>query len=321
MQVILIIQTAFLGDVILATGMIEKLRKHFPQAKIDFMLRKGSEALLQNNPHLNKILIWNKKQKKYRHLFKMIQIVRQRKYDTVINLQRFFSTGLITILSGARHTVGFNKNPLAFLFKKSVKHVTKPGLHEIDRNFSLISAYTDTTRMLPKLYPSAKDFEKVKPWQQQPYVCIAPGSVWFTKRFPIQKWVELIQELHNQLAIYILGGAEDSYIAEQIIGNGSNHNFINLTGKLSFLASAALMKNAHMNYVNDSAPLHLASAMNAPVTAIFCATVLAFGFGPLSDQAAIWETPEKLPCRPCSLHGRTTCPLGTFACAYTIPIK
>jgi heptosyltransferase-2 len=94
----------------------------------------------------------------------------------------------------------------------------------------------------------------------------------------------------------------------------------NLAGTLSFLQSAALMEKAAMNYVNDSAPLHLASAMNAPVTAVFCSTVPAFGFGPLSDKSHIVEC-ENLYCRPCGLHGKPSCPEGHFRCAMDIDLS
>ncbi len=93
---------------------------------------------------------------------------------------------------------------------------------------------------------------------------------------------------------------------------------INLAGKLSFLSSAALMKGARMNYVNDSAPMHFASAVNAPVTAVYCSTIPSFGYGPLSDRSFIVETPVALHCRPCGLHGHTKCPEGHFHCAVKI---
>jgi heptosyltransferase-2 len=93
---------------------------------------------------------------------------------------------------------------------------------------------------------------------------------------------------------------------------------INLCGQLSFLQSAALMKDALMNYVNDSAPMHFASAVNAPVTAIYCSTLPAFGFGPLSDNSRVVEIRENLYCRPCGLHGKKACPEGHFRCAYDI---
>jgi heptosyltransferase-2 len=92
----------------------------------------------------------------------------------------------------------------------------------------------------------------------------------------------------------------------------------NLCGKLSFLQSAALMQAAEMNYTNDSAPLHFASAMNSPVTAVFCSTVPAFGFGPLRNNGKAVEIKERLSCRPCGLHGHKTCPEGHFKCAMEI---
>jgi heptosyltransferase-2 len=73
-----------------------------------------------------------------------------------------------------------------------------------------------------------------------------------------------------------------------------------------------------MNYVNDSAPMHFASAVNAPVTAIYCSTIPAFGYGPLSDNSNIVETHEQLSCRPCGLHGYKACPQGHFKCAFGI---
>ena len=75
-----------------------------------------------------------------------------------------------------------------------------------------------------------------------------------------------------------------------------------------------------MNYVNDSAPLHIASAMNAPVTAVFCSTVPSFGFGPLRENGRVVETPEDLDCRPCGLHGHRECPKGHFRCALGIEV-
>jgi len=100
-----------------------------------------------------------------------------------------------------------------------------------------------------------------------------------------------------------------------------DETIINLSGKLSFLESAALMQGAVMNFVNDSAPMHMASAMNAPVTAVYCSTVPSFGFGPLSDKSFVVETLEKLSCRPCGLHGYKDCPQGHFKCAYSIANK
>jgi heptosyltransferase-2 len=160
--------------------------------------------------------------------------------------------------------------------------------------------------------------ETVAPYKQRPYICIAPASVWFTKQYPKEKWISFLKALPATLQVYIIGAPGDAALADEIISEAGGASIINLCGKLSLLQSAALQRDARMNYVNDSGPLHFASAVNAPVTAIYCSTVPSFGFGPLSDQRYIVETPVPLDCRPCGLHGLSACPLGHFNCAHYI---
>ena len=315
---ILIIQTAFIGDVILATPVIEKLNEFYPNSEIDFLLRKGNEELLENNPYVSSILIWNKRKNKLINLLKIIRHIRGIKYDYIINLQRFFSTGFLTIFSKGKIKIGFDKNPFSFLFSKKIKHIIKKGIHEINRNICLIEELTDNKIINPKIYPSDDDFASVAKYKLQPYICIAPISVWFTKQFPSDKWIELINNLDNELKVYLIGGKDDISACEKIIKDCENVNIVSLCGKLNLLQSAALMKNAKMNYTNDSAPLHIASAIDARTTVIFCSTIPEFGFGPLSNKARIVQTKEILECRPCGLHGLNKCPENHFKCGITI---
>ncbi len=317
MKKILIIQTAFIGDVILATPLIEKLHESYPDCLIDFLLRKGNEGLFVNHPYLNNTYIWNKKKGKYLQLMILLKIARNVKYDYIINLQRFLSTGLFTVFSGAKKTIGFKKNPMSVFFSYRFPHKINgkhSDYHEVDRNLGLISKLVNIEkRVLPRLYPGREDFLKVK--EKDEYITISPASVWFTKQYPLKKWIEAINWFRPEIKIYLLGGKSDED-ACQIIKNQSTHlNIVVMAGKLSFLESAALMKNAIMNYVNDSAPLHIASAMDAPVTAIFCSTIPSFGFGPLSACSKIVETSENLYCRPCGLHGYKSCPEKHFRCS------
>ncbi len=314
----LIIQTAFIGDVILATAVAEKLHLHYPDAGIDFVLRKGNEALLADHPFINTIYIWDKKQGKVKNLLSLTQEIRSQKYDSVIDLHRFASSGVIAGFSGAHEIIGFDKNPLYFLFSKKIKHQIGNGKHEVERNQQLIEHLTDNKAVGPKLYPTAENFESVKKYKNAEYVCLAPTSVWFTKQYPKEKWIELCNQLPENLMIYLLGAPGDSIACGQIKSRSTNQNIINLAGKLNFLESAALMKEAKMNYVNDSAPMHIASAMNARTTAIFCSTVPAFGFGPLADDSHIIETKLALDCRPCGLHGHKNCPQGHFKCGFSV---
>ena len=318
MQKILVIQTAFTGDVVLATALIEKLHRFFPGAHIDFLIRKGNEGLLSNHPFLHEVVVWNKKENKNKNLLYLLKKIRKEKYDRVINLQRFASTGILTAFSGAKEKIGFDKNPFSFLFTKKIKHELSNSKHEVERNNELIQHLTDDSFTKPRLYPSPKDYNEIEKYTSQPYVCMMPASVWFTKQYPVEKWIDLINSFPSAYNIFLLGGKEDAGICEKIKEKSGNNKIEILAGKLNFLSSVALMKNAAMNYTNDSAPLHFASAVDAPVTAIFCSTVPAFGFYPLSSKSFMVETKEILPCRPCSLHGLKVCPLGHFKCAYTI---
>ncbi|MCE7994494.1 MAG: glycosyltransferase family 9 protein [Roseivirga sp.] len=315
---ILIVQTAFIGDVILASGLIEKLHQFYPEASIDFALRKGNESLLQNHPKLREVHIWDKKGGKYKNLFKLIGKIRSKKYDLVVNIQRFANSGMLTAFSGAKVKIGFDKNPFSWAFGKKIRHRIEEGVHEIERNNDLIKDLTDELAQRPALYPSDQDFMKVKAFAETPYICMAPASVWFTKQYPKEKWIELIKALPFDGNIYLLGAPGDSDLCEEIIEKAAKPVVQNLCGKISLLQSAALMKTAVISYVNDSAPMHLASSVNANTCAIYCSTVPEFGFGPLSDFAEVVEVSEKLDCRPCGLHGYKACPKVHFKCGFDI---
>jgi len=313
----LIIQTAFIGDVVLATALIEKIHAYFPKAQIDFLVRKGNEGLLTGHPYLHEVLVWNKKENKLKNLYKMGRRIRREKYDKVINVQRFAATGLLTAFSGAKETIGFDKNPLSRFFTHRIPHVVG-NKHEIARNQALIAAFTDDQPAKPRLFPAASDEERVAAYKGRPYITISPASVWFTKQYPKEKWADIIRRLPGDIMVYLLGAPSDRQLCQAIFAANPSPLTVDLSGQLSFLQSAALQKGAVMNYVNDSAPLHFASAVNAPVTAVYCSTIPAFGFGPLSDDSHIVEIAESLDCRPCGLHGYKACPRGHFNCAYKI---
>ena len=319
----MVIQTAFTGDVVLATAIIEKLHNYYLGAQIDFLLRKGNEGLLQGHPLITNLLIWDKQTHKKRNLLQMALRVRKEHYTHIINVHRFATSGLITFLSGAKYKVGFDKNPFSFCYSKKVRHIlsepySKDPLHEVARNQMLISDMTDNEAAMPKLYPSEVDRTAVKQYQETPYICVAPSSVWFTKQFPAEKWIDLINVLPDSYQIHLLGAPGDKELADALMTKASHTDIQNLCGKLNYLQSAALMQGAVMNYANDSAPLHFASAMNAPVTAVYCSTVPAFGFGPLRENGKVVEIKDRLYCRPCGLHGHKTCPEGHFKCASEI---
>jgi len=319
-QNILVIQTAFIGDAILASCLLEKLHAAFPTASVSVLVRKGNEGIYDQHPFLKETLVWDKQQNKMKNLFSLLFRIRKNKYDCVINCHRYASSGFLTAFSGAQHTAGFKQNPFSFLFNTTIKHRFAKGLHEIHRYHDLVNDFCDNTVFLPRLYPSSSDVERIAPLLRSVFVCLAPASVWFTKQLPKEKWLELLQLIPEEKKVYLLGAPGDASLCEDLISQSKRKNIDQLCGQLSLLQSALLMKHAEMNYVNDSAPLHLASSQNAPVRAFFLSTVPEFGFGPLSENSKILQV-ENLDCRPCGLHGHRACPKNHFNCAFHINLN
>ncbi len=318
MKRILVIQTAFLGDVILATPVFSELKRLYPDAHIDALVKSGNESLLESHQAINEVFIFSKKEGKWKSLISLIRSIRKRKYDLVINLHRFGSSGLITALSGANETRGFSKNPFSIFFTNRFSHEIGDGTLEVERNLSLIHDLGAAKRVRPSLFPTPEDFSIVKSYPEDAYAVVAPASVWFTKQLPKEQWIKLINHLNSK--VYLIGGPTDKQLCNEIVERLPKSDVVNLAGKLTLMQSAALISSAQRTYVNDSGPLHIASAMNAPVTAFFCSTVPEFGFGPLSDDAKIIQIQEKLECRPCGLHGHAACPKGHFKCGSEISV-
>lgn len=329
-KTILIIQTAFIGDTILASHFARAVKEQYPDSQIHFFLRKGNESVIQGLPTVHKTWIWDKQGGKTKNLFKLIKELREIKFDMVFNLHRHFNSGLVAALMKSPFKAGFRQNPLSAFYTKKVDHLIphipkdneKVIWHEVQRNLQLIPDYkiVDNAKIYkPELPLLDKHFEKIATYAQGDYFVIAPASVWFTKAWSEFKYRELTIELAKLGKILFIGAPTDHELCERIRADIPNTE--NLCGKLSLLDSAALMKNAKRVFVNDSAPLHLASCVNAKTTAIFCSTVPAFGYTPLADDSVVIDVGNSLDCRPCGLHGHKACPLGHFKCSQDIEVK
>ena len=259
MQRFLIIQTAFIGDVILCTPIISELKRCYPDAKIDVVLRKGNEQLLENHPAVNQLFTWDKKAGKYRSLINVVRSFRSYKYDEVINLQRYYSAAIMCLFSRSNDKVGFNKNKLNFIYSRLVEHTIGDGTHEVERNLKTISHHNGAAQKTrPSIYPSDADKQTVQSILKdgKPYFCMAPASVWETKKLPFSKWVELIANKCKYGYVYLLGGPQDKELCEKLKNKVPAKNIVNTCGHLTLLQSASLMQHAKMNYVNDSEQLH-----------------------------------------------------------------
>ncbi|MFY0674258.1 MAG: glycosyltransferase family 9 protein [Bacteroidia bacterium] len=311
---VLIIQTAFLGDAILMSSMVESIAQYDSSIEIHVLVRKGHGVLFENNPHVTKVWEFNKERSKIRNLVSLISEFRNQAFDVVFNCHRFTSTGVITVGSGAKTTVGFNKNPLSLLYKKKLNHEYGKGIHEIDRNHNLLKAFWPNLKLQkPRLYPNQREIEKATGIaKNNQFVVIAPASIWFTKQYPIKGWRNLLGQLKSS-QVFIIGTEGDRKTCEKIADGYQNAHV--LAGELSLMESVALISKAEKVYACDSAPTHMASAMNVEIHSVFCSTTADFGFGPISSVNKLHETNQILDCRPCSIHGKSACPKRHFKCA------
>ena len=221
-------------------------------------------------------------------LWQTIKEIRSRRpYQAAYLAQGSFRSGLLATMTGAKERIGFTSSTGRVLYTKQVPY--RPDWHHSQRLWSL--AMSDggdppsRDQIRPRLYPSDEDRHRVDMLLREsgsadaPFVALAPGSAWGTKRWPY--YAELAKRLTEDFRIAIIGSRADSAIAAEIIGGVPSGSAINGVG-LPLLASAELIGRAQAIVTNDSAPQHLASAMGTPTLTIFGPTVPEFGFGPIA---------------------------------------
>jgi heptosyltransferase II len=315
----LVIQTSFLGDVILTTPLIAELARRGP---VDVLATPIGAAALANNPDIRTVIRYDKRGTygSTLGLWQTIKEIRGRRpYDAAYLAQGSLRSGLLSILTGARERIGFASSTGRLLYTRQMPY--RPEMHHAERIWSL--AFTDCAdpptreQIRPRLYPSDEDRATIDALlrrsdvNDEPIIALAPGSAWGTKRWPY--YVDLARRLADDFRIAIIGSKADLPVAQEIIAALPAGCAVDGAGKLSLLASAELIGRAQAIVTNDSAPEHLASAMGTPTLAIFGPTVPEFGFGPLADRKAV-AGHTGLTCRPCDRHGPQRCPLGHWRC-------
>jgi heptosyltransferase-2 len=315
----LVIQTSFLGDVILTTPLIRELAKRGP---VDVLVTPQGAAVLANNPDIRTVIPYDKRGT-YGSALNLWQTVRElrtrRPYEAAYLAQGSFRSGLLAVMTGAKRRIGFASSTGRALYTHQLPY--RPDRHHAERLWSLaMSECADPPtpdQVRPRLYPSDEDRLIVDRMLRrngsldEPFVALAPGSAWGTKRWPY--YVELARRTSEHARIAIIGAKSDAPIADEISGAVPAGSVINAVGELSLLASAELIGRAQAIVTNDSAPQHLASAMGTPTLTIFGPTVPEFGFGPLAERRAVAGL-DGLSCRPCDRHGPQRCPLGHWRC-------
>jgi heptosyltransferase-2 len=325
---VLIIQTAFLGDVILTLSIVQVLNKHKPALQIDFLCIPETADILKNNPNINDVILYDKRQHKgLSKLFRLTGKLKKNNYDLIISPHRSARSALITYFTSPKYSITFDTSAFASLYKIKIPY--RKDIHEIQRNLSLLEplGINETQILKPDIYIGQQERKKIDEIFEQnnvksndKIISIAPGSVWFTKRFPKEKFLNLIKHLNQEIKIILIGGKDDIEIGEYLKSNYTDANLINLIGKLGILESAEVIRRSQILVTNDSAPLHIGNSVETDVYAIFGSTIPQFGFYPYGKTDMIFEV-NGLACRPCGIHGRNACPLGTLECMMAIDEK
>ncbi len=317
---VLIIQTAFIGDVVLVTPLIRAVRQALPDSELHVMIIPAVRNLIETNPHVDELVVFDKRNRDsgWRGLARVIKNIRSQKYDLLLVPHRSIKSALIARLSGAGVRVGFSNSSGAYLYKVRVPY--RQDIHEVERNLSLLRAVGFSVQSTgPEVFADDHDRQIVDHLLQNhkistddKIVALAPGSVWATKRWPKEYFTELIGLLAATPGrLLLLGGEKDRALCDEI-ASSSNGAAIFVAGQLSLRQSAELLRRCQVLISNDSAPMHLASAAGTPVVALFGPTIPAFGFYPYGEQHTVIE--KELACRPCGIHGGRRCPLNTHQC-------
>lgn len=314
---ILIIHTAFIGDIVLSTPLVKKIKEVYPDSFLAYVTTSAGAAILKNNPNINEIIEYDKRgaHKGIRGIYELGKRLRYENFNMVITPHRYLRSSFLSWLSRSPVRKGYDIAAGKFFFTEKI-HYDK-SKHEVEKLLSFInSPETDGKRYEIELFPDSSSIEKVNNiWkanglENKKTVVIAPGSKWFTKQWPVEYFNEVIDELSKDedIKIAAVGGKDEISIPLH------TEKIIDLRGKTSLLDLAEILKRADVVLTNDSSPIHIASASEkARVIALFGPTVKEFGFFPWSKNSEVLET-ENLPCRPCGIHGGDKCPEGHFKC-------
>lgn len=306
----LVIQTAFLGDVVLTTPLLTALAaRHGP---VDVLTTPAAAPLLATHPAVRQVIPFDKNGRDRGWLggIRMARELRRQGYARVYLPHRSWRSGALALVARIPQRIGFADG--AWYLYTETRPRPRDG-HEVERLLALAAGDYGGSTPPVDLALTKADWAAAGSWLEghgvsPGFIAVAPGSIWGTKRWPYFR--ALVAQLDGP--VVVVGGPEDRELAEEIAGAAPDRVH-NAAGALPLRVSAALIARSRLLVTNDSAPLHLATAVGTPIVAIFGPTVPAFGFGPRGAGDLVVEH-QHLSCRPCSRHGPPRCPLGHHRC-------
>ena len=312
----LILQTAFIGDVVLAEPLIEGIMEKYPGAEISFLTIPYSAPVLMNHPRLKEVLVFDKRGgNSLRNTREMVKTLKRRKFDLAIVPHRSLRSAAMVWMAGIPERIGFDRSAGKLLLTDRVEY--RKDWHEVRRNLSLIGLAD--AEIAPRIYPGDKEMDKAEEFLRGAgigggFTAIAPGSIWETKKWPEEYYHDLccLMEVRGMPPVVLTGGPKEVEVCQKVAAGSQGYVQI-AAGKLNPLESAALISKAGVMIANDSAAGHIAAAVGTKVMSIFGPTVPDFGFAPYGKGNMVIGHPD-LYCRPCRIHGSKECPEKHFRC-------
>ncbi|MCC8193467.1 MAG: glycosyltransferase family 9 protein [Deltaproteobacteria bacterium] len=327
--------TAFLGDAILTLPLLQTVRAAYPDACIDFWVRKGFGTLFAAHPAVTNVYEYDKRGKDGGALRGLLfgRTLARERYGLWISAHGSFRSGMIARWSSAKVRIGYAEPKTNAWFYTHTVPRAFAEFEEVERLLRLLLPLDPAARgvplrdwpeiVLPRAIRDAADrfFASLALERRAPVLGVHPGSVWGTKRWPLEYFAVVAQRAAREGArVIVFGGRgdEEAMAAETVslavkgLSRGERGNVIDLAGKLPLPDLAAYIGHLSCYLTNDSGPMHLAWPQKTPVTALFGPTTRELGFFPRGESATVMELP--LPCRPCGLHGPRECPLGHHRC-------
>ena len=296
---ILIIHTAFIGDIVLSTPLIQKLKDLYPKSEIDYLTLPTNQSVLYNNPNLNEIILYDKKgkDKGIKGFLKVLKILKQKKYDYAVIPHRFIKSILLAKLAKIPDIVGFDVATGSSLLDKKVHYDMKK--HEVERLLNLVGY--EGKKIPVRIYPAKENFIKIEKIlknsgytgkKEQKLILVAPGSQRPEKMWPIEKYREIIERLKKNKN-YFIGITGSKSEKELPLNFEKDKNVIDFRGEISLVEFGALISKADVVVGNDSSPIHIASGFEKPfVIGIFGPGKRSLGFFPWTEKSNVIEDNE-----------------------------
>ncbi len=320
---ILIVQTAFLGDVLLTLPLVAALHRWVPKACVELLSIPANASVLQGQPGVDAVLTYDKRgrQRGIVGLVQMSRTIRARAYDVVISPHRSLRSALLVAVSGSERRLGFRQWWTRWAYTATVSRPVHK--HEVERNHELVKLLDANApppeRFAMEVAAGARQaamqvLAREGVQKEDVLVGVVPGSQWGTKRWPAEQFAALIERLTAwpRTRCVLFGTPQERDIAEAVSA-GCQAPVIDLVGKTSLRELPAFMARCDVVISNDTGSMHIAAALGKPVVALYGPTTPALGFSPYGVP---WEEASvaSLSCRPCHAHGPARCPLSHWRC-------